>query len=132
VDESAQGEWRTGKVLTSTESRPRTGEWEHRGRQLSNDAGRGDRARDINVTSSESGVDKWERRGPLPPLESNERRYRGSGTGSRSSSAQFGPTMTRSSQHDGPADTSEWRSSKTLVSVPDSDASTFSLSSPDQ
>jgi len=79
--------------------------------------GRPERTRDMNLASSESGVDKWERRGPLPQSEQSERRQqRGSGMGSRSSSGQFGNAANRPPQHESSvADTNEWRSSKPLA-----------------
>ena len=119
ADESAQGDWRSGKVLPPLEHRNRIGDRESRPpRNFSNDSiGRSDR-RDIPLPSTEAGVDKWERRGPLPPLEI-ERRSR-TGFSSRSASGQF--STNRSPSTEGPADASDWRSNKPVVSItaPDS------------
>jgi hypothetical protein len=119
-DESSLGEWRSGKVLPPLESRNRMGDRESRPpRNFSNDSvGRSDR-RDMALPSTESGLDKWERRGPLPPPETSERRSR-TGYGSRSGSASLGTN--RSPSRESPADSGEWRSAKSLGSVVESDS----------
>lgn len=110
-DESAQGEWRSGKVLPPLEHRNRMGDREFRGsRNFSGDsAGRPER-RELNLPSMESGAEKWERRGPLPPLEVNDRRTR-SGNTSRSASESYN-APSQSPTRESPADTGDWRSSK--------------------
>ena len=42
-------------------------------RNFSGDAAGRFERRDMNLISTESGMDKWERRGPLPPLETDRR-----------------------------------------------------------
>ena len=93
------------------EHRNRAGDKELRGtRNFSGDsAGRPER-REMNLPSLESGADKWERRGPLPPLEVNDRRTR-SGNTPRSGSGNYN-TASRSPSRETPADTGVWRSSK--------------------
>jgi hypothetical protein len=90
-----------------------SGDRELRGsRSFSGDAGRPERERrDMNLTSSETGTEKWERRGPLPPMES-ERRSRPSYP--RQPSGGF---QNRSPVRDSPAETGEWRSSKPLAPI---------------
>ena len=122
-DEASQGEWRTGKVLPPLESRNRM---EPRpSRNFSGDAGRPER-REMLLPSIESGVDKWERRGPLPVLDTSDRRPRtgpGSGPTSRSISGTFGNPANRSPSRESLADTAEWRSSKSMPSIVLSDGS---------
>ncbi len=91
-------------------------------RNFSNDSGRPER-REMALASSESGTDKWERRGPLPPPESSERRSRTGGFGSRSGSGNFSGPPSRSPPRESPADTGEWRSAKPLAPVVRSDGS---------
>src|SRR5208282_2829380 len=121
-DEASQGEWRSGKVLPPMESRNRMGDREPRvTRNFSGDvSGRAER-RDIALPSVESGAEKWERRGPLPPLETSDRRPR-TGPTSRSTSSNF---ANRSPSRESPADTAEWRSSKPLPPTTRSDGSIF-------
>ena len=124
-DEASQGEWRSGKVLPPMESRNRMGDREPRiTRNFSSDpSGRPER-RDIALASVESGAEKWERRGPLPPLETSDRRPR-TGPTSRSTSANFGNAPNRSPSRESPADNAEWRSSKPLPPAAQSDGSIF-------
>lgn len=124
-DEASQGEWRSGKVLPPMESRSRMSDREPRTtRNFSGDlSGRPER-RDIALPSVESGVEKWERRGPLPPLETSDRRPR-TGPASRSTSTNFGNAPSRSPSRESPADTAEWRSSKPLQATARSDGSIF-------
>ena len=122
ADEASLGEWRSGKVLPPLESRNRPGEREPRmARDFSGDSGRPER-REMALASSESGVDKWERRGPLPPTESTERKSRG-GFGSRSGSGNFGGPPSRAPPRESFADTGEWRSARPLAPAVRSDGS---------
>jgi len=112
-DDSAQGEWRTGKVLPPLESRNRTGDREPRtARNFSGDAAGRSERRDMSLLSTESGMDKWERRGPLPPLET-DRRQRTSNA-PRSGSSSFGNAANRSPSRESPADSGEWRTARPL------------------
>ena len=105
------------------ESRNRTGDREPRiARNFSGDSGRPER-REMALASSEGDVDKWERRGPLPPPESTERRSRTTGYGSRAGSGNFGVPPSRSPPREGPSDTGEWRSMKPLAPAIRSDGS---------
>jgi hypothetical protein len=89
----------------------------------SDDSGRPER-REMALASTAEGVDKWERRGPLPPSEAPERRSRGGGGfGSRQASANLGTAPSRSPPRDGPAETGEWRSSKAPAPVTGTDGS---------
>jgi hypothetical protein len=91
------------------------GEREFRtGRNFSGDAGRSER-REMNLPSLEGG-EKWERRGPLPPLEVNDRRTR-SGNTSRSGSGNYN-AGNQSPTRESVADTGEWRSSKPAAPIP--------------
>jgi len=108
-DEASQGEWRSGKVLSTMESRP-----------SGNSSGDGivrNERRDMNLPSTESGLDKWERKGPLPPARETGERRSVSGTTPRSGSGQFGAGPSRHQSHDSPADVNEWRAFKPLVPV---------------
>lgn len=110
-DDSAQGEWRTGKVLPPLESRNRIGDREPRSaRNFSGDAAGRSERRDMNLVSTESGMDRWERRGPLPSLET-DRRQRTSNA-PRSGSSSFGNASNRSPSRESPADTGEWRTTR--------------------
>jgi translation initiation factor 4B len=95
-------------------------------RNFSNEGvGRPER-REMNLPSAEAGVDKWERKGPLPPpQETNERRPRTGGYGSRSGSGNFGAAPTRSPPVETAADTGEWRTAKPLPPTTRSDGSIF-------
>ena len=128
-DDSAQGEWRTGKVLPPLESRSRMGDREPRGPRNfsgSDAAGRPER-RDMTLLSTESGMDKWERRGPLPPLET-DRRQRTSNA-PRSGSNSFGNASNRSPSRESPADAGEWRTARTLPPATKADGSNIHVSS---
>ena len=124
-DESAQGEWRTGRVLPPLESRNnRMGDREPRGtRNFSGDAAGRPERRDMNLLSTESGMDKWERRGPLPPMET-DRRQRTSNA-PRSGSSTFGNASNRSPSQESPADTGEWRTSRPQPPVTKTDGGIF-------
>jgi hypothetical protein len=90
------------------------------------DSGRPER-REMALASSEAGVDKWERRGPLPPpSDAPERRSRG-GFPSRSGSGSFAAGPSRSPPRESAADTGEWRSSKAPATVSRNDESEFFL-----
>ena len=80
----------------------------------------------MSLFSLESGADKWERRGPLPPLEVNDRRAR-SGNTSRSGSGNYN-AASGSPSRESPAETGDWRSSKPTapLSRPES-AVTFNI-----
>ena len=123
-DEASQGEWRTGKVLPPLESRNRMGDREPRmNRNFGSDApGRPER-REMALTSIEGGVDKWERRGPLPPLEISDRRQR-TGPAPRSGSSNFGNAPSHSPSRESPSDTGEWRSNKPIAPAARSDGRT--------
>jgi hypothetical protein len=122
-DESAQGEWRTGRVLPPLESRNRSGEREPRGtRNFSSDGTNRPERREMALASTESGVEKWERRGPLPPLETSDRRSRTSYS-PRSGSGTFTNAPNRSPSRESPADGGEWRVSKPLMPAARSDGS---------
>lgn len=122
-EEASQGEWRSGKVLPPLESRNRQGDREQRfPRNFSNEGLPGApprERREMNLASSSEGVDKWERRGPLPPLESERRPKSGYNSRSTSGNLQSGPPAAaganRSPSRESPADTGEWRSSKPLA-----------------
>jgi hypothetical protein len=123
-DESAQGEWRTGRVLPPLESRNRTGDREPRGnRNFSGDAAGRTERRDMNLLSTESGMDKWERRGPLPPMET-DRRQRASNP-PRSGNSSFGNTSNRSPSRESPADAGEWRTARPQPPVTKADGAIF-------
>jgi translation initiation factor 4B len=108
-DASSQGEWRSGKVLPAFESRT--------GRNFSGDSIVRNERREMNLASVESGVDRWERKGPLPPApprETGERRSP-SVSGSRSTSGQFTGLTTRIYSQESAADVNEWRSSRPVA-----------------
>ena len=115
-DDASHGEWRSGKLLPPLESRNRMGDREPRAtRNVSGDSiGRPER-REMSLLSTESGVDKWERRGPLPPLDTTSDRRSRTGYVSRSGSSSLGNPPNRSPSRESHADTGDWRSSRPLL-----------------
>jgi len=80
------------------------------------------------MSKVESGMDKWERRGPLPPMET-DRRQRTSNA-PRSGSSTFGNASNRSPSQESPADTGEWRTARPQPPVTKTDGDTPPPTSP--